>query len=321
MSLKKKKEKYTRLIRSERFQDRLKGIVLPGFDGIPIYDIIQRFREEVKKDDLSIRASSISFYFILALFPTIIFFFSIIPYVPIDNFDVIILKGLKGILPNGVYTILYTTIKDIISIQHGGVVSINFLLAMFVASNGVNSMMKTFDKVNETFKERNFWQKRLASIRILILVCLQIIIAVLLIIKGKELLVLILKLLNTQSQLTLFILRVVKTALIIFSFFNIIALIYYFGPSVKQKYKYFSAGATFATLFSILMSILFKFYASYLNNFNRLFGSLGIMIVIMMLIYLNALVLLFGFELNNSIAVNLAIREAENDTENPEEVL
>ncbi len=317
MSLQHLTEKYKRLVRSERFQNKLKHIILPGFEGIPVYDVILQFRSEVKNDDISIRASSISFYFILAFFPSILFFFSLIPYVPIDNFDISIMKAIKTAVPNGVYVILENSIRDVVSRQHGGVLSINFFLAMFVASNGVNSMMRAFDKMNNTFKERNWWQKRFAAIRILTLVCIQIIIAVLLIIKGKEFLELVLQWMHTESRITLFILKIVKTLLIIFSFFNIIALIYYFGPSVKQKYRYFSAGATFATIFSIAMTFGFRIYAAYLNNFNRLFGSLGIMIVIMMLIYLNALVLLFGFELNNSIALNkeLRTRKLLNDNE------
>lgn len=315
MAIKKNIEKYKRLVRSDRFQDRLKQITLPGFEGIPVYDVVQQFKEEIKNDDLSIRASSISFYFILALLPSIIFFFSVIPYLPIENVDEKIIHGLRSILPNNAFSILETTIRDIVSIQNGGILSINFFLAMFVASNGVNSMMKAFDKMNETFRERNWWQKRLAAIRILVLVSFQIIIAVLLIVKGKQLLVYILKLLHTDKAYILLILRIVKMVLIIFSFFNIIALIYYYGPSVKQKYKYFSVGATFATLFSILMTYGFQLYAAYLNNFNRLFGSLGFVIVIMMLIYLNALVLLFGFELNNSIAINKAQRTVETENE------
>lgn len=85
---------------------------------------------------------------------------------------------------------------------------------------------------------------------------------------------------------------------------------------MKKKYRYFSVGATFATLFSILMTFGFRIYTGYLNDFNRLFGSLGIVIVIMMLIYLNALVLLFGFELNNSIAVNKALKETNAAADN-----
>ncbi|HRG36650.1 MAG: YihY/virulence factor BrkB family protein [Chitinophagales bacterium] len=313
MSIQKKTEKYKRLIRSEKFQDKLRNISIPGFEGIPIYDVFVKFKEEIKNDDLSIRASSISFYFILALFPTIIFFFSLIPYVPITNFDEKIMHGLKSVLPINAFIILESTIHNIVSRQHGGVLSINFFLALFVASNGVNSMMKTFDKMNHTFKTRNWWQKRFAAIRILVLVCLQIIIAVLLIIKGNEFLAFLLRFIHAEDEHTLFVLHIVKLFLIVFSFFNIIALIYYYGPSVKKKYRYFSVGATFATIISIIMTYGFQVYASYLNNFNRLFGSLGIMIVIMMLIYLNALVLLFGFELNNSIAINKTLRNNNSD--------
>jgi membrane protein len=319
MSLQQQTKKYKRLVRSERFQDRLKKITFPGFEGIPVYDVVHRFREEIKDDALSIRASSISYFFILALFPSIIFFFSLIPYVPIDHFDSKILNGLKGILPNGIFSILETTIHDIVSVQRGGLVSINFFLALFVASNGVNSIMRAFDKMNHTFKKRNFIEKKIAAIQILILICMQLIIAFLLIIKGKEFIQFILNWLNTEDAVISFVVRFTKTLLILFSFFNIFALIYYFGPSVKKRYRYFSVGATFATLFSILMSVVFKFYTSYLNNFNRLYGSLGIMIVIMLLIYLNALVLLFGFELNNSIAVNKALRESDSENESESE--
>ena len=315
MSLQQQTEKYRRLVRSERFRDRLKRMSFPGFEGIPVYDVFLKFREEIKEDGLSIRASSISYFFILALFPSIIFFFSLIPYVPIDHFDSKILNGLKGILPIGIFSILETTIHDIVSVQRGGLVSINFFLALFVASNGVNSIMRAFDKMNQTFKKRNFFQKKIAAFQILFLISMQLIIAFLLIIKGKEFIQLILNWLNTEDAIISFVVRFTKTLLILFSFFNIFALIYYFGPSVKKRYRYFSVGATFATLFSILMSIVFKFYTSYLNNFNRLYGSLGIMIVIMLLIYLNALVLLFGFELNNSIAVNKALRESDSDSE------
>lgn len=314
MSIQEKTEKYKRLVRSERFQERLKKLTIPGFEGIPVYDVALKFKEEVSNDDLSIRASSISFYFILALFPSIIFFFSLIPYVPIQHFDISVMNALKDILPIDVYHVLESTIKDIVSIQRGGLVSINFFLALFVASNGVNSMMKAFDKMNHTFKERTFWEKRWTGIRILVLINIQLMLAVLLIIKGKELLLLTLRIMHTEDLLTFYLLRFIKSVIIVLSFFNIIALIYYFGPSVKKKYRYFSAGATFATIVSIAMTVIFKLYTSYLNNFNGLYGSLGIMIVIMLLIYLNALVLLFGFELNNSIAVNKALREETKTT-------
>lgn len=274
------------------------------------------FKEQLRDADLSLRASSISFFFILALFPSIIFFFSLIPYIPIKHLNGSVMKALKDILPLGAFHLLEATIRDIISVQRGGLLSINFFIALFIASNGVNSIMKAFDKMNHSFRDKNFWSKRLTAIRILFLVTLQVIIALLLIVKGKEFLSLSLHMLHSESQATIYLLRALKSILILFSFFNIITLIYYYGLDDKRKYRYFSAGATFATLFSIMMSIIFKFYAAYLNNFNRLYGSLGIIIVIMMMIYLNALVLLFGFELNNSIATHKLLRI---HSENPED--
>ena len=222
MSLQQQTEKYRRLVRSERFRDRLKRMSFPGFEGIPVYDVFLKFREEIKEDGLSIRASSISYFFILALFPSIIFFFSLIPYVPIDHFDSKILNGLKGILPIGIFSILETTIHDIVSVQRGGLVSINFFLALFVASNGVNSIMRAFDKMNQTFKKRNFFQKKIAAFQILFLISMQLIIAFLLIIKGKEFIQLILNWLNTEDAIISFVVRFTKTLLILFSFFNIL---------------------------------------------------------------------------------------------------
>jgi membrane protein len=221
------------------------------------------------------------------------------------------MKGLKGILPQDGFLILETTIRNIISIQSGGLVSINFFLALFMASNAVNSMMKAFDKINEYEQKRTFWEKRFAAFRLMLLITLQIIIALLLIIKGKQILLFITQIIATKSTATYILLRISKDLLILFSFYNIINLIYYYGLSDKRNFKYFSVGTSFATLFSISISIIFQVYTSFLNNFNRLYGSLGIMIVIMMLIYLNAMVLLFGFELNNSITLNKQLKEKE----------
>ena len=121
MSIKEVAQKYKRLFRSERFQEKWKQFTLPGFEGVAIYDVIYKFKEEVKNDDISIRASSISFYFILALIPSIIFFFSLIPYIPIDRFDEKVLKSISVILPQDVFFIFKNTIKDTVSRQHGGI--------------------------------------------------------------------------------------------------------------------------------------------------------------------------------------------------------
>lgn len=296
------KQKFLHTIESKPW---IKTFTLPGFEKIPIYNVVVKFLEEIKSDNITTRASSISFYFILALFPTIIFLFSIFPYVPIPNFQQNVMLYLKNVIPTNVFLVLEKTIYDIVGAdKSGSLVSINFLMALFISSNGVNSILRAFDKTNHTFKKRNFIEKKLTSFKILFLISFQLILTVILIVKGREFVSMLLNILNTDSKWIKAIINVLINIIILASTFNLYALIYYFGPSSTEKYKYFSVGATFATIVSILFSYIFSIYTNYLNNFNMLYGSLGIVIVIMLWINVNAIVLLFGFELNHSILLN-----------------
>lgn len=294
---------------------KLRTLVLPGFEGVPLWDVILKFREEIQDDALALRAASVSYFFILAIFPTIIFFFSLIPYIPVANFDLVLMENLRQIMPEGVFNVLEHTIQDIVSIQRGGLTSVNFLLAFIFSSNGVSSMMQAFDKMNPTFRKRSFWEKKWVSIKITFLLTIQVIAAIILIIFGEKTLKSALDLVNITSTASYWLVVIFKYLFVIFSFFNSIALIYYYGPSVKEKYRYFSVGATFATIALILLSYLLRIYFNAFSNFNQLYGSLGIVIVVMLWVYLNAYVLLFGFELNNSIALNKVIHRKKEGME------
>ncbi len=292
----------------------IKTFTLPGFEQVPVFDVILKFLDEIKSDNITTRASSISFFFILAFFPTVIFLFSIFPYVPIPNFQQNLMLYLESVIPENVFLVMQQTIFDIVGAdKSSSLVSINFLMALFISSNGVNSILKAFDKMNHTFKKRNFIEKKIIAFKILFLISFQLILSVILIIKGKEFISFILNLLHTDSRWIKVSLNILKNVIILASTFNLYALIYYFGPASTEKYKYFSVGATFATIVSTIFSYIFSIYTNYLNNFNMLYGSLGIIIVIMLWINVNALVLLFGFELNHSILLNKIERNKQNE--------
>ena len=292
---------------------RLKKVSIPGFEGIPVYDVILMFRKEIRNDAMSVRAAAISFNFILALFPTSIFIFTLIPYIPIDGFSEALLGYMQEIMPPTTFDTLEVTILDIINNRNGGWLSATFFLAFYFSINGIMNMMRAFDKANPTFRARNWFQKFFAAFKINILIMMQLFLVIFLIILSQEQLVNILKTVGLwgeqQGAVLMHIIRVILT---IFTFFNTIALIYYFAPAVKKKYRYFSVGASFATILLLIISYLFSFYVKYLfGQLNGLYGSLSSMIFIMVWVYMNAFVLLFGFELNNSIAVskNLGLPE------------
>lgn len=276
----------------------------PGLQGVTFKELFLGVIEELKNDNLIVRASSMSFFFFLAIFPTIIFFFSLIPYIPIDNYDVVLMGYLSEIIPVGVFENLEATINDIIKIQRGGVTSFNFLLAFIFSSTGITAMLNAFNKNDEFYKKRNFFDRQLVSLKLVSLISIMFLASISLVILGGETIKSILLYMNLYNGITFTLIVVVKYLLIFFAFFNVVALIYYYAPAVKEKFRYFSIGAIFTSMSLVILSNFLKIYFNLFSNFNQLYGSLGVFIVTMLFVYFNCIILLLGFEINNSILKN-----------------
>ena len=106
-----------------------KRIVLPGFDGMPLYDVARFFIQGIFKGSITSRASSISFSFFLAIFPMIIVFFTLIPFIPIENFQNILLGFIESITPNSTEEVIHTTLIDIIARPRGSLLSLTFFFS------------------------------------------------------------------------------------------------------------------------------------------------------------------------------------------------
>ncbi len=302
---------------------------LPGFQKQSIYDVLSFVYKELKKDRLITRANSISYSFFLSLFPTVIAFFTLIPlvlpyifnrfiiqYLPMDTTFIYKLDGsidfvetlilqINTILPNVIgRDEVISLLRDIVSQPRAGLLSIGFFLAIFFASNGMMSMMRGFGKTYHlTFKKRSLLKRRLVAIGLLLLLSAMIFFSVLLIILGNQLVTFLVQ--NAESPgveiLLLNILRyIIVTGLVYFG----IAMIYRYGVPTIARIKVFSVGTTVATVGSILSTVIFSFYVDNFGSFNKLYGSIGTIIIIMLWIQLNVLMLLIGFELNASVAVN-----------------
>lgn len=276
----------------------------PGLQGVTLKELFLGVVNELQNDNLIVRASSMSFFFFLAIFPTIIFFFSLIPYIPVENYDVVLLGYLFEVIPIGVYDILETTIHDIVSIQRGGVTSLNFLLAFVFSSTGVTAMLNAFNKSDDLYKKRSFLTKQFVSLKLISLVSAMFLVSISLVILGDKTIKSLLVRYELYNNFTYYLIVLGKYLLVFFAFFNVVALIYYYAPAVKEKFRYFSVGAVFTTFSLILLSSLLKVYFSLLSNFNQLYGSLGVFIVTMLFVYLNCIILLLGFEINHSILKN-----------------
>jgi membrane protein len=300
--------------------DFLDSIYLPGFQGASLYSVCQFFFKGIISPKFNLYAGSLSWNFFLAIFPSLIFLFTLIAYIHIPGFNLqkTILLQMDFFLPEDAYKIVRTTVRDIISHQRSGLLSFGFISALYFASNGVFSMMLAFDSnFNEgEKKKRNFFQKRGKSILITVGISMLILLALTVLISGNLLSVWIIKKKLINKAVMLVFVSIVQFITLSTLVFFIMSALYYFGHSAKERWKFFSPGAIVSTVLSLVATYAFSNYVDGFDSYNKLYGSIGAIIVLMLLIYFNTLCILVGFELNKSITTVVKIAQEQRKKEN-----
>lgn len=293
---------------------KAREVSFPGFEGVPVYYVLQFFFKEIKDDRINMRASSVAFYLLLALFPGIIFLFTLIPYIPINNFQEILFNNLQQVMPATAFDFMQSAITDIISTERVELLSVGFILAFLFSTNGVHALAKSFDKSHDLFRKRSFIAQRLTDIKLTAVLFLILVLAVGLVVLGNQLINYILNTMNVISAWQIFLLNVFRWVIILLVFFLGISFIYYYAPATRKKFRFISIGSIVATSLTVLASLAFSFVVNNYNLYNEIYGSIGALIAIMFWLYLNCFGLLVGFELNTSVKyMKMAQREDEKE--------
>jgi membrane protein len=279
--------------------DKSKITSLPGFRGIPIYDVLKFFVGQVKTIGMTERASSIAFNFVMAIPPAIIFLFTLIPFLPISQqFQKEIYGLIRDVIPGEKdHEVLINFLQDFINKPRNGLLSLGFVLSMFFSSNAMMGIMRSFDKNYIGFRKRTDLQKRGAALKITMVLFVIVFVSILLLISRGALL----QKLGIESLLLRQIIENVRWAIIILLFFACISYIYRHAPAVHKKWRLINPGSILATFLMLLLTALFSWWVGKFGNYNQLYGSIGTVLILMILIFINSLVLLIGFELNVSI--------------------
>lgn len=277
--------------------------VIPGFRGLPVYDVINFFLKQIHKVGLNERAAAISFNLIMALPAGILFLFSLIPLFPKpESFKKEILNLFKDITPNSnTYYFIANILNDLLDNQHVGIFSFGFLLLIFYSSNAMIGIIRTFDK---SIKEHKgiFLHKRWRAIRLTFLLIVLVLISSLALFLGEEQLSFVLKtVFHVKKGTRLFWWNGLRWVIVLSLLFYGIAFIYKYAPSVKKRWKLLSPGSILASLLTLLTTFIFSYWVNNFASYNKIYGSLGTVLIIMILVYINSMILLIGFELNVSI--------------------
>ncbi len=279
-----------------------KYIVLPGFSPLPLYTVAAFFFQEIQKDSLVNKASSLAYNFMMALFPSIIFLFTLIPYIPISNFQNQLMSIIALLLPENAYLAFESTLEDIVKNQNGKLLSLGFVLALFFATNGINTLMQAFNKSSLIVETRTFIKQRYVALNLTLLTAFSLITGVAVMVIGEFVITFIRNELNLQdSAFWIYLIMISRWIIIIVVYFVTTSLLYRYGPANSKKWKFFSAGSLLATVLAVLTSLAFSFYINNFGTYNKLYGSIGTLLVVMIWLYLNSLILLIGFELNASL--------------------
>ncbi|MFT6216651.1 MAG: membrane protein [Roseivirga sp.] len=284
-----------------------------GKDKIGLYDAIVIFITKMSNDEILDRANGVAFSFTMAIFPAIIFLFTLTPFIQtffpeLTNAEII--GFLENILPANLYETAETTILDIIGKPRGGLLSFGFILTLILSTNGMASLMGAFNACYKTIETRGFLSLRLTATGLIIILSVSFISSIALLIVGQQLLTdsEIRSIINdTISVDLLFILRFF-VLYIIFQF--AISSIYYFAPAIHEKWHFLSLGSVFSSLAIIIASFGFSYYVNNFGNYNKLYGSIGVLLVFMLWLFIISLILLVGFEMNAAIhKAKMDIRE------------
>lgn len=288
----------------------LKTTKLPGFDGMNIYDLLRMYVIGIVKGALTARASSIAFSIFLALFPFALFVLTIIPFIPIDGFQTDFILLIKQALPPKTSDAVDMVLFDIANNKYQGLLSFGFLMSIFLMTNGINALFSAFEYTYHTIKARTVLGQYLVALWVSLLFVFSLILIV-------SFLILVSYFIN-ELQLKGIVENVefwkkgIQLLIIVFTLFFSLSTLYFFGTIQGKKISFFSPGAMMSTLLVLLNFKLFSIYVSKFSQYNQLYGSIGTLIVLMLFIWLNAIILLLGYELNTSL---ICLKDTSNKTD------
>ncbi len=295
-----------------RLKHLLRLIVLPGFDGMPLYDVLVFFFRGLFKGVLTYRAAAIAFNFFLALIPFVMFLFTLIPFVTGEHYQIYLLDLLQEVIPSNIFAMVKNTVVEIISRPNQGLLSAGFFMAIYFATNGVDAIIEGFNQSYHTTIKRPWWKQKMVAFVLMLVLSFLIFISFSLLGFGEF----SIHLLNEKQLLTsgvsIYSLQLLRWLIILLVTLLSTSILYYFGQlkTIREdvRYRFFSAGSVLSTSLFIVGGVVIKLYFENFSRYNILYGSIGSLIILLVWIYYNAFIILIGFELN--VSIRLSRKEA-----------
>jgi membrane protein len=275
----------------------LKKITLPGLGGVSLWEVSWFLYQKMINEAITIRAAAIAYNFFIALFPALIFIFTLIPYIPIPDLSQQVIQFMRELLPSSAFETIESTVRDILLTKRGGLLSLGLITALYFASNGTKALLVAFHPTNRI----RFWKRVIIANFLTLLLSILVILALVIIIGGSIMLNYLNNINFFESAWVMILIAGFRYITIIVLAITIISILYYAGAKKGERFRLYSPGAFLSTLFIALTSYGFGYYVEHFGRYNRFYGSLGTIIVLLIWLYMNSMVLLAGFDFNQSV--------------------
>jgi membrane protein len=282
--------------------------------GLGWKELGKRVWSEIQEDNVFGRAAELSYYFLLALFPFLIFITSTIGLVLGSGTGTrhTLFDYLGRIMPPSAFQLLDNTMQEVSAASSGGKLSFGILAALWAASNGMTAITQTLNTAYDLKESRSWWKQRLVAIGLTIALSILIILALVLIVAGGRI---------AEGLASAYGLgptfpiawKIIQWPVVLACMILAFALIYYLAPDFReQSWAWLTPGAAIGVVLWLLVSIAFRVYLNFFDSYSATYGSLGAVIILMLWLYFTGTAVLIGGEINSEIE-NAAAKQGEPD--------
>lgn len=269
----------------------LQDVHKPQYDLSTWKGFIQGFSQKVTQADLSGMGAQLAYFFLLSLFPLLIFVMTLVPFLNLPQEQVYTM--MKDLLPEQVYSLIGDTLKDVLENRNGGLLSVGILATLWSASNGVNALIKSLNQSYGKAETRPFIIARSMSVVFTLVLILLVVVALILPVFGSQIGHFLANTIGLGEQFGAIFdkFRILLPPLVIFCG---LVFMYWLGPNVKMYLRSAIPGAIVSTVCWLVISYVFSIYINNFSNYSATYGSIGGIIILMLWLYITGMVLMIG---------------------------
>ena len=262
--------------------------------------LVRRVVAEVQQDNCAGYAAALAYYFLFALFPFFLFLTALLGYLPIPNLLDRMMAFLAQVMPGEALSLVEDNVRNIVSQQRGGLLSFGILAALWTSSSAITGISDALNHAYDVEEGRPFWKVRGMAILLTIGLSIFLISSIVLLMFGPQIGGWLAGFVGLGGAFEI-AWNILRWPVILFLVITAVATIYYFAPDVDQHWKWITPGSVFAVVLWLLVSLAFSYYVNNFGSYDKTYGSIGAIIILLTWMYVSGFVILVGGEINSVI--------------------